>query len=343
MCFMKNIFSTILLFSLFVTVQINAQSVIDSVKWVSIEKAGDNFLTEQRPIMLFFYDSSCDSCEYMHKSTFSNPEVSNYINILFYPVKIDINTTDTLRFFDGSLYANSGKNGGVHNIANVLGVSKDSLPALVVFSRKAKGRVFSGYKNRDEIFRILVYYNESIDDYAEYDEWYPNHIKAFPPGKSQVMTRLLVKWKTLPEALEEQKIQKRKIILNLYNYNRVSCTIMRTVSFNHQTLADNLNKYYYPVNIDVYTQDTLEIFGQKYINENQSYKYHQLPIAALEGKMVFPVFIILDEDLKVIGKLTGYFTPEKLEPILNYYSSNSYKTMTYDVYVKNFVSAIKKE
>ena len=340
---MKTVFFISLLVILSVSFQIKAQSVTDSVKWMSIEAAGDNFLTEQRPIMFFFYKSTCDSCKYMQTTTFSNPEVSNYINILFYAVKIDINSQDTMKFFDGSLYANSGKNGGVHNLANMLGVSQDSLPALVVFSRKAKGRIYSGYKNRDEIFRILVYYNENIDENTEFEDWYSNHIKAFPPGKSQVMTRLLVKWKTLSEALEEQKIQKKKIILNLYNYNRVSCTMMRTVSFNHQTIADNLNKNFYPVNIDVFTQDTLEIFGQKYINENQSYKYHQLPIAALEGKMTFPVFIVLDEDMKVIGKLSGYFTPEKLEPILNYYSSNSYKTMTYDVFSKNFVSLIKKE
>lgn len=316
----------------------DCQSITDSVKWMNLEDVGEKFLENQKPVMIYFYKNDCDSCRIQETTTFSNPEVSNYINILFYPVKINALTTDTLKFFDGSLYGNSKQTGSIHDLAYSLGVNSDSLPALVLFSRAAQGSVFKGYKSRDEIFRILVYYNENIDQNMLFDEWLALHRKGYPPGQSQIMTRLLVKWKELDEAMEESKTQKRKLLLNLYNYNRVSSTLMRTVCYNNPTVAEYLNEKYYPVNIDVYTKDTLEFFGQKYINENQSHKYHQLPIAALEGKMIFPVFLILDEDLKVLEKITGFISPKRLELILNFYGSDSYKTMPIQDFEKTFKS-----
>jgi len=61
-----------------------------------------------------------------------------------------------------------------------------------------------------------------------------------------------------------------------------------------------------------------------------------LPIAALEAKMVFPSFIILDENKKVIAKITGYKTPELLEPLLHYYAEDKYKKMTFEKFKENF-------
>ncbi len=338
----KTRFVLSILIFLFV-INAKSQTITDSVKWISLEEAGAEFLEVQKPVIFYFYKDDCDSCRYMEETTFSNSEVSNYINILFYPVKINALSKDTIKFFDGKLYANSEKTGKIHDLAYMLGVHSDTLPSLVFFSRKAQGIEFPGYKNRDEIFRILTYYNEGIYDYVEFEDWYKYHRKGYPPGQSQIMTRLLVKWKTLDEALELNKTQKRKIILNLYNYNRVSCTLMRTNTFNQPQVADYINKNFYPISIDVFTKDTLEIFGQKYINENQPYKYHQLPIAALEGKMNFPVFLILDENLKVLEKVTGYLTPEMVESILNFYGSNSNKTIKWQIYKKEFVSKIKEE
>ena len=84
-----------------------------------------------------------------------------------------------------------------------------------------------------------------------------------------------------------------------------------------------------------------KIFGQKYINENKPYKFHQLPIAALEGKMIFPAFIILDENGKVLEKTQKYMTPEDLEPLLHYFGDDAYKNEKFEVYKKNFKSEIK--
>lgn len=330
------------IFLLFIFFEISSfsQTIKDSIKWISIEDAGQKFAKKQKPIMIYFYKQNCDSCRKQEKTTFSNPEVANYINILFYPVKVDAETKDSLKFFDGKYYYNSGKNGQIHDLANQL-AGNDTFPALVVFGRQAKGRAFNGFKNRDEIFRFLIYYAENIDVSTPYEDWYKYHVKGYPPGESQIMTRLKVKWKTLKEATELNKVKPKKTLLNFYNYNKVSCTLMRTQTYNQKDIASYLNEKFYPVNIDVFTQDTLEIMGVKYINENKSYKFHQLPIAALEGKMNFPAFIILDEKGKVLAKYQEYMTPETIEKVLHFYGDNVYKKEDFSSFMKKFESKLK--
>lgn len=332
---------SVFLMLLFYVLQVSAQAEPDSVRWISIDEAGAQFAENQKPVLFYFYKKNCDSCRMMEKNTFSNPEVSNYINILFYPVKIDAEYKGSLKFFDGTYYKNTGNYGKTHDLAYKLTGSTDSFPALVLFSRRARGQSFFGYKDRDEIFRILVYYAENIDLSETFENWYKYHKKGYPPGQKQIVTHLKIQWKSLDEALELNKKEPRKILLNLYNYNKVSCSLMRMQTFNQQQIAKYLNEKYYPVNINVFTQDTLKIMGQKYINENKSYKYHQLPVAALGGKMTFPAFLILDENEKVLQKVQQFMIPEKMEPLLKYYGDNVYKKESFDAYLKTFKTELK--
>lgn len=338
---MRKIF--ILLIILTLNNLLNAQNIDDSVKWISLEQTGEQFIKNQKPILIYLYKNNCDSCRIEEQKTFSNPEVANYINILFYPVKINVETKDSLKFFDGKYYKNSSETGKIHDLVYKLTGKKDSFPALVIFSRRAEGKSFFGYKDRDEIFRILIYYAENIDVSTPFEDWYKYHKKGYPPGQKQIITRLKIRWKTLNEALELNKKEPRKILLNFYHYNKISCSLMRTQTFNQSQIASYLNEKYYPVNIDVFSQDTLKIMGQTYINENNQYKYHQLPIAALGGKMIFPAFIILDENEKVLIKIQEYMTPEKFEPLMKYYGDDFYKKENFDVFMKHFKSELKAD
>lgn len=335
---MRKLFFVLLMI---VSINLSAQTVKDSIHWISIEEAAKKFKEIQKPVFFYFYLNDSDSCREQESTTFSNPEVANYINILFYPVKVNAETKDSLKFFDGNYYKNTGEYGKIHDLAFKLIGTTDSFPSFVLFSRRAAGRAFTGFKDRDEIFRILIYYAENIDLNTEFEDWYRYHKKGYPPGQKQIITRLNVRWKDIDEANELMKTEPKKKILNFYNYNKISSNLMRTQTFNQKQIADYLNEKYYLVNIDVFTQDTIKIKGITYINENKSYKYHQLPIAALEGKMVFPAFIILDEDGNVLQKFQQYMIPEEFEKIMYFYGENAYKKETFKLFTKNFESKLK--
>jgi len=309
-----------------------AQTLTDSIKWIPLDSVAPRFARVQKPVMIYLYANKNDSCRVQERTTFSNPEVANYINILFYPVKFDVHSKETVKFFDENVYKNTS--GNIHNLAQMLTGGIDSLPAVVIFSRRAKGQPFFGYQTRDEIFRPLIFFSENIDQWVDYSDWKTLHTKAFPPGQQQVMTRLIIRWKTLAEANELNKTAPRKTLLSFYNYNYIAETVMRTQVYNEKSVAEYLNKMYYPVNIDVFTRDTLSVKGFDYINENQSHKFHQLPIAALEGKMIFPAFIILDENGNVLDRVQKFLTPKDLLVILKYYGDNAYKTIPWETYSK---------
>ena len=336
----KNILLTVILIS--GVLNCFSKSLKDSVQWISLEKANELFLKNQKPILIYFYQNNNDSCRLQESSTFSNPEVANYINVLFYPVKIDAETKESLTFFDGIKYENTGKTGKLNDLTIKLCGPLSTFPTLVIFNKRAEGAAFPGYFDRDEIFRRLIYYSEEIyDSNVEFNDWLKIHKKGFPAGQTQIMTRLLVKWKTLDEALAESKIKPKKILLNLYNYNKISCTLMRITVLNNPEVAAYLNENYYPVNIDAFTQDTLEIFGQKYINENQPHKFHQLPIAALSGKMIFPAFIIIDQNNKVLEKVQRFLTIKDTEALLHFYGDNEFQTKDWNTFKSTFVSKVK--
>lgn len=338
---MKHILFLISFFLFFSKIA-EAQTKTDSVNWIITDTVSQRFAKVQKPVMFFIYSQNCDSCALMQSETFSNLEVSNYINVLFYPVKIDAYSKEPIKFLDGKQYTNTSGGQKKHEIVKMLVGENDSLPALVLFNKRGVGTAFFGFKNRDEIFRILIYYAEDMDLSVNFQEWHKYHTKGYPAGQEQIVTRLKIRWKELAEATELNKTQPRKTLLNFYNYYKISCTLMRTQTYNQVDVANYLNEKYYPVNIDVFTNDTLEIFNQKYINENQPYKYHQLPIAALEGNMIFPSFLILDEEGKVLIKIYKYMTPEMLEPLIKYFGENMHKKIPYDEYLKTFKSEIKK-
>jgi thioredoxin-related protein len=333
----------VIIFLILFSIPLHSQNNADSVRWMPIEEAGAQFLEQQKPVLFFIFKDDCDSCDYFRETTFSNTEVSNYINILFYPVQINAETTDSLKFFDGKYYHNTGQYGTVHDLVFQLTADTDTFPTLVVFSRRAAGRVFKGYKDRDEIFRTLIYYAEDIDLHTTYEDWYRYHVKGYPAGQSQIVTRLNVDWRPIDEVQELMKTEPKKVILNFYNYNRIACTLMRTQTFNQKDIADYLNEHYYLVNVDVFTQEKINIKGVTYINENKDYKYHQLPIAALGGQMIFPAFLILDEEWNVLQKYQQYMIPEEFEKVIRYYGDNIFKSQKYNSYLKTFESFLNSQ
>lgn len=306
------------------------------VEWKSFEETNKLFLKKQKPVMIFLFDKDDDSSSVMLNEVFGLDEVASYINILFYPIKLEIHSNDTITFFDEIKYANTGKNKGIHDLATKLVSGIPQIPSTLIFSKEAVGTVYPGFKDRNHIFPILIYYAENTYKSTEYEDFEKYYLKTYPPGKKQIMTRILVKWKSIEEAFELNEKFPKKIFINLYNNYNISCTMMRLKTYNNPIIADYLNKNFYCVNMDVKSLDTIKLFEQTYINEGVSHGYHQLPISFLNGKMNFPAFLIFDEKSKFLDKKQEYMTPETFEPIIKYVGDNAYKKQKWDAYLKSF-------
>ena len=334
----KNI---LILFILISFSSYSQQDNLEIVKWQTFEKVGEFFSKKKAPILIWLYEDDSDSCKLMQDSTLYLSEVSNYINTLVYPIKLNAKTNDTITFFNGEKFIHE-KNKKYHNLIYTLLSDSISFPSLILFDETATGSVFYGYKSRDDIFPILIYYVEKSYKSITFDEFKEQYFKAYPPGVKQIVTHLNIHWLEFEEMKEKQKIEPRKVLIDIYYNYSITATIMRTQTYNNPKIANYLNKNYYCTTVNAKEIDTLELKGVTYINQGASHGYHDFAIAVLQAKMDFPAFIILDEDYNLLERKQLYFTPKQLEPIIKFYGDDKYKNIEYKDFLKDFESFFEK-
>jgi thioredoxin-related protein len=62
---------------------------VEKTKWLSLDEAAQQLQKEKRPVLIDLYTDWCGWCKVMDKRTYANKQVSAYLAQKFYPVKID--------------------------------------------------------------------------------------------------------------------------------------------------------------------------------------------------------------------------------------------------------------
>ncbi|NOY36788.1 MAG: DUF255 domain-containing protein [Chlorobi bacterium] len=163
----------------------------------------------------------------------------------------------------------------------------------------------------------------------------PVHLQAQKGG---------VKWLTIEKALELNKKEPRKLFIDVYTDWCGWCKKMDQSTYMDPVIADILNNNFYPVKFNAESKDPVEFAGKTFTNPGTSQRSaHQLAFALLQGKMAYPSVAYLDEKLQLLTTVPGYFTAQQMEPILTYFSTDSYKTMTWQQYQESFKGQLSKK
>ena len=164
-------------------------------------------------------------------------------------------------------------------------------------------------------------------------------------GQNTVETKGKVKWYSLKEALELNKKEPRKIIIDVYTDWCGWCKRMDAETFSQNIIADYLNKNFYPVKFNAEGHDSVEFAGHKFYNPGDNPRStHQFAMALFQAQKLspgYPSIAYLNENLQLIGVLPGYMTPKQIEPVLNFIVTDKYKTTTLEEYEKTFVSKVQ--
>ncbi len=333
--FLANLFS----------LAISAQTTkIDSgkVDWITLEQAKAKFAEKQKPILIYITDNKAES-KAMEDTTFKLYEVTNYMNVRFYCVKIDAYTKEKITYMDGQVFEN--KTGGMHDFAKFILGQETKFPAMVLLNVDGYGASYFGYKDRDAIFPILIYTSENVYRTTTYEDWFAHYDKTYPSKntKGYTMTRSLVKWLTFEEAQEKNKVEKRKFFVDIYANWVVGATVMFIATYNNPEVAKILNEKYYPIRLNALDRDTIEVHGIKYFNRGNGNTYHDLPVAMLEGKMNFPAFLILNEEILPLSKYANFASSSSLEAILTFFYQDKYKTEIYKDFFEKFIKEKEKK
>jgi len=154
---------------------VGAWSQAASVNWMTIEEAVEAQQREPRKIVMDVYTKWCGPCKMMMANTFTNPDVIDYLNANYYPVKFDAESADPVTF-QGQTYTNPnyvpnkpGRN-GVHQFSQALGVR--AYPTLVFLDEKsAIIAPISGYKTPPQLELYLRFFEDAYTPSVAQSDW----------------------------------------------------------------------------------------------------------------------------------------------------------------------------
>ena len=164
-----------------------------------------------------------------------------------------------------------------------------------------------------------------------------------PSGvKSQAMASpaptTKINWLDFEEAVALNKKKPKKMFIDMYTDWCGWCKKMDASTFINPVIVDYMNKNYYAVKFNAERKDTVSFNGKNYVNPNPTggRSSHQLAQELLSGRMSYPSFVFLDENLNKVTTVPGYRKAPDFESILNYIGSDAYKTKKWEEFKATF-------
>ena len=322
--------------SIFILSYFKAQTEKDGlVNWLSIKEAQQKNKEVQKPFIIDVYTDWCGWCKHMMKTTYSNAGIANYINSNFYPVKFDAETKDTIEY-NGKIYKPTSKEPKTpHELAiKFLGTSLSYPSTMFVTNNFEYNLLSQGFIEDKKIEPLLIFMVENAWRNSVYDEFSKHFNRTF------IDTNYVKTPVKIYSVSELEKLQKKKPKKVLVNINADFCNtgrVMTQTTFVDTLIASYINKYFYLVNINAASNDTIIFKNEKYFKVlTNNFPLHSLALKFSNNKLSLPTLCLLDENLNTIDALNFYQSPERIKPILAYIGSNSYKTKTFNDFMQEY-------
>ncbi len=136
------------------------------------------------------------------------------------------------------------------------------------------------------------------------------------------------------QAIKERKIVPKKVFIDAYTSWCGWCKKMDATTFKDPSVVAYMNQHYYAVKLNAEMRDTIEYDGHKFFNQSPKGKKgsHTLAISLLDGKMSYPTYVIMDENMHRSHIIPGYMKAPEMFSLLNFFGSNNY--LRYKQYVE---------
>ena len=140
------------------------------INWLSFDEAVKQNQSQPKKIFVDLYTDWCTWCLKMEKATFEHPDIVEYINENFYPVKLDAETRSNIIFKNNQyIYRPDAGKRGVHELAIFLTRGRLNYPSVVFLDEGLDNpQPISGFQNPVEMDKLLKFFGE---DYYKNLDW----------------------------------------------------------------------------------------------------------------------------------------------------------------------------
>ncbi|HCZ10066.1 MAG TPA: thioredoxin family protein, partial [Flavobacteriaceae bacterium] len=153
-----------------------------------------------------------------------------------------------------------------------------------------------------------------------------------------------IEWLTFEAALEAQKENPKKILMDVYTDWCGPCKLMDKKTFQNKDVAAYISEHYYAVKFNAEGQETINFFGNSFTNPNYDPNRkgrnatHQF--TQFLGVKGYPTVIFISETGDLITPLVGYQNPQQIELYLKMIKQGDYmifsKPDDFEKYKKSF-------
>jgi uncharacterized protein YyaL (SSP411 family) len=151
-----------------------------------------------------------------------------------------------------------------------------------------------------------------------------------------------VKWYTIEQAIELNKKEQRKIMVDVFTDWCGYCKLMDRNTFSNTIIADYLNNNYYPVKFNAEQKEnvTIDTSTFKFVAQGPR-GYHQLAALLLNGEMSYPSIVFLNEKFQIFYINKGYRDAKDFDSILKFFGGNHHLDSTWDKWIVGYKSPIQ--
>ncbi|AVR44317.1 thioredoxin family protein [Christiangramia fulva] len=155
-----------------------------------------------------------------------------------------------------------------------------------------------------------------------------------------------VDWMSMNEALEAQKKEPKKILVDAYTNWCGPCKMLEKNTFSNEKVANYINENFYAVKFNAEGNETIKYKDTIFKNNNfdparENSRNGVHDFARAMGVTAYPTIVFFDEEGNFIAPIKGYMSPGQIEIFLKVFASDDYKKMKSDEAWKKYQEEFK--